>query len=457
MRLGGRPSPTSAAVARGMLGAEEDAMLAHTARSILFAGLICLAFACGGDDDGGNNPGDDGGGGGNGDGGGGNNADAAVNSCAPVSGTNLALEPVASGLDEPLFVTSPPGDTRLFIVEKLGVIKIVKNGQVLPTPFLEIPVVGESAQTGNEQGLLGLAFHPLYAMNGRFYVFYTTGGPSRDVVIEFTVSDDPDIANPDSDKLILEVDDFAGNHNGGMIAFGPDDMLYIGMGDGGDGGDPRDNGQNRTTLLGDMLRIDVDGGDPYGIPDDNPLVGQGGSVREEIWLSGLRNPWRWSFDLANGDMYIADVGQGTTEEINVVPAGMKGLDLGWDEVEGNECFDDQVTADDPDADGDCTLANHFAPAHVYSPPGDASVTGGYVYRGTCFPDIAGWYFFADWELGRVFKLEYAGGSANNVMDVTDDLDPEGVLDGLAGFGQDIFGEVYVVSLFGGTVHRIVVE
>jgi glucose/arabinose dehydrogenase len=242
-----------------------------------------------------------------------------------------------------------------------------------------------------------------------------------------------------------------------MIAFGPDDMLYIGMGDGGNGGDPRNHGQDRTTLLGDILRIDVDGGDPYGIPDDNPLVGEGGGVREEIWLSGVRNPWRWSFDMANGDMYIADVGQNATEEITVVPAGMKGLDLGWDQMEGNDCYDDPDSPDDPDTDPDCTPSEHFGPVHTYPHVGDRSVTGGFVYRGTCFPDIVGWYFFADWETGQVWKLEYSGGNANNVQDVTGDLDPDDVLDGLGGFGQDIFGEVYIASLFGGAVYRIVVE
>ena len=428
-------------------------MLDCTASRLLFASFLAIA-ACGGDDDddGGDNPGDDGGNN-NGDGGG-NNADAAVNSCAPVSGTNLALEPVMTGLDEPLFVTSPPGDTRLFVVEKLGTIRIIKDGQLLPTPFLTLEVSGNPAP--NEQGLLGLAFHPRYGMNGRFYVFYTAGG--RDVVTEYRVSDNPDVADAGSDKLIIDVSDPYGNHNGGMIAFGSDDMLYIGMGDGGDGGDPLDAGQDRTSILGDMLRIDVDGGDPYGIPEDNPLVGQGGGVREEIWLSGLRNPWRWSFDLSNGDMYIGDVGQNNTEEINVVPAGMKGIDLGWDQMEGDDCYADPDVDSDPDTGDDCTPGNHFGPVHTYAHGGgDRSVTGGYVYRGTCFPDIAGWYFFADWSIGRVFKLEYSGGAANNVQDITDDIDPEGVLDGLGSFGQDIFGEVYVVSLYGGAIYRIVVE
>jgi glucose/arabinose dehydrogenase len=426
-------------------------MLARTTRSILFFALVSTPLACGGDDDGGDNPGDDGGGGGDGDGGGGNNADAAVNSCAPVSGTNLALELVTQGLDEPLFVTSPPGDNRLFIVEKLGTIRIFKDGQLLDTPFLTLEVEGSGAP--NEQGLLGLAFHPKYGMNGRFYVFFTDG--DKDVVREYTVSDDPDVANAGSAKLIIDTDDPFGNHNGGMIAFGPDEMLYIGMGDGGDRGDRYDTGQDRTNILGDMLRIDVDADDPYAIPDDNPLVGQGGGVREEIWLSGLRNPWRWSFDLSNGDMYIGDVGQGEIEEVDVIPAGQKGLDLGWDQMEGNDCYADPDDDTDPDTGDDCNPANHFGPVVTYAHTGDASIVGGYVYRGTCFPDIQGWYFYADWNMGRIWK--FVGPNGNDNTEVTDDLDPDDLLDGIASFGQDIFGEVYVVSLNGGAIYRIVVE
>jgi hypothetical protein len=360
-----------------------------------------------------------------------------------------------------VLLTSPPGDTRLFIVEKPGRIRIVKDGQLLETPFLEIPGRVSQDMAPDERGLLGLAFHPKYAMNGRFYVYYTAdgGSPFRDKVSEFTVSDDPDIANPDSEKPIIDEEDFAGNHNGGMIAFGPDEMLYIGIGDGGNGGDPRDNGQNRQTVLGDLLRIDVDGGDAYGIPADNPLVGQGGGVREEIWLSGLRNPWRWSFDMANGNLYIADVGQDLIEEIDVVPAGMKGLDLGWDQMEGDECFADPASADDPDTGDDCNPAQHFAASYTYPHDGDrGSVTGGYVYRGSCFPDIAGWYFYADWDMEKIFKLEYVGGQLTNFADVTAALDPTSdAVDGFASFGQDIFGEVYLVSLYAGTIHRIVVE
>jgi glucose/arabinose dehydrogenase len=430
-------------------------MLDRTTRAFLFTALIaCTLPACGGDDDG-SGDGTDGDGDGSGSDGGGGNPDAAVNSCAPVSGTNLALEPVASGLTDPVFVTSPPGDTRLFVVERGGVIKIIKGGVVLDTPFLDISdrIHGSEVASNGERGLLGLAFHPDYAQTGRFFVSYTTeqsdvADPDADVVEQYLVSDDPDLANRDSNERILEVPDPFGNHNGGMMAFGASDgYLYIGMGDGGDGGDPNNNGQDQTTLLGDMLRIDVDSDNPYAIPADNPLVGQGGGVREEIWLSGLRNPWRWSFDMENGDLYIGDVGQGQTEEVDVIPAGQKGLNLGWNQVEGDHCYS---------AHPGCTIGNYTAPVATYEHGGnDSSIIGGYVYRGTCFPDIQGWYFYGDWNRTQFWKLEGRNG-ANNV-EITDQINAEGEVDGLSSFGQDIFGEVYVVSMLGGTIHRIVVE
>jgi glucose/arabinose dehydrogenase len=231
-----------------------------------------------------------------------------------------------------------------------------------------------------------------------------------------------------------------------MMAFGPNDgYLYIGMGDGGDAGDPNGNGQDKTTLLGDMLRIDVDSDNPYAIPADNPYAAGGG--RGEIWLSGERNPWRWSFDMQNGDMYIGDVGQGETEEVDVIPAGQKGLNLGWNQVEGDHCYS---------AHPGCTLGDYTAPVATYEHAGnDSSIIGGYVYRGSCFPDIQGWYFYGDYNRTLFWKLEGRNG-ANNV-DITDQINAEGEVDGLSSFGQDIFGEVYVVSMLGGTIHRIVVE
>ena len=427
----------------------------RTASRPIHALAACLALAaaplaaCGGDDSG------------DGDGDGGddtpahdadpNTPDAAVAACTPRAGTDLTMELVASNLDEPLLVTAPPGDPRLFVVEKAGVIKIIRDGEVLGTPFLDITdrVLWDFAP--NEQGLLGLAFHPSYATNGWFYVFYIEAGTGANVVTRFQVSaEDPDQADVFSEEPILSVPDDRGNHNGGMIDFGPDGYLYIGLGDGGGSNDPDDNGQDLTTLLGNMLRIDVDGGgggEPYGIPDDNPYAGAAGEnpPQEEIWLSGLRNPWRWSFDRQTGEMYIADVGQGDEEEVDVIPAGQGGLNMGWPLMEGTIC---RV--------GDCSAFT--APVAVYDNPDlGRSITGGYVYRGGCAPDLDGWYFYGDWSSERIWKFVYQGGEATELEEVTGELDPGGVIDGLASFGQDSFGEVYVVSLNAGEIYRITVE
>src|SRR5690606_19071034 len=285
-------------------------MLDARPRSTLaLSALLALAAACGGDDDGGGSDPSDGGSRDDADP---NAPDAATFDCTPRSGTDLALEPIASGFDMPLFVTSPPGDRRLFVVEKGGVIKIIEDGQVLATPFLDIEdrlAWSGPGSTNGERGLLGLAFHPDYGQTGRFFVFYTAAdsevaGPGANVLAQFLVSDDPNVADPSSELRLLEVDDFAGNHNGGMMEFGPDGYLYVGLGDGGNGDDPYNHGQNKATLLGDMIRIDVNSDNPYAIPDGNPYKGGGGPEREEIWLSGVRNPWRWSFDRQTGDMYI---------------------------------------------------------------------------------------------------------------------------------------------------------
>lgn len=235
----------------------------------------------------------------------------------PSDPVSVTLEPVAQGLSAPLFLTAPPGDLdRLFVVERGGTVRIIRDDSVLATPFLD---VGPLLTAGGEQGLLGMAFHPGYATNGRFYVNYTdTLGHTQ--VVRYQVSANPDIADLGSALPILTVAQPYSNHNSGMIAFGPHDgMLYVGMGDGGSGGDPQNHGQNRMTLLGDMLRLDVDAGSPYAIPVDNPFAGSL-SVREEIWASGLRNPWRFSFDAASGDLYIGDVGQGAREEVSYQPA-----------------------------------------------------------------------------------------------------------------------------------------
>jgi glucose/arabinose dehydrogenase len=445
----------------------------------LACALALAAAGCG--DDSGNNPGDggspggDGGGpgddddGGSGDGGGGGDGidcpDAgapAAPECKPQKGTNLALEFVAGGFDQPIFVTSPPGDPRLFVVSKHGAISIVEDGKVRPTPFLDIDGRVTSAPADNEQGLLGLAFHPDYACNGRFFVFYTgrMSDQAQDILSEFRVDpDNPNRALADSERPILGVADPQGNHNGGMIAFGPDGYLYIGMGDGGNGGDtgtghpPLGNGQDKTTLLGDILRIDIDVSDPpyYRVPPTNPYAEPKNGERREIFISGVRNPWRWSFDRQSGDLYIGDVGQGAWEEVSVLtPAQQSGANLGWREMEGMACY--------PPSSDDCNPANFTLPVEVYPNPGEgvgAAVVGGYVYRGSCFPDIQGWYFYGDYLTEQVWKFVFDGKGATESQEVTSDIDPDGVLSGLSSFGEDAFGELYVVSLRQGEIYRIV--
>ncbi|HEX7024479.1 MAG TPA: PQQ-dependent sugar dehydrogenase, partial [Gemmatimonadales bacterium] len=224
---------------------------------------------------------------------------------APPPAAGARLREIAIGLDMPLFLTSSPGDpARMFVVEKSGRIRIIRDDALVPTPFLDI---SSRVSNGGEQGLLGLAFHPQYAINGRFVVYYTD--PAGDTRVSvFRVSANPDLADPASEQVILSVDQPYSNHNGGMVVFGPDGKLYIGLGDGGSGGDPQNNGQNRNTLLGKILRVDVSGTGQMTVPPDNPFVGQA-NTRPEIWGYGLRNPWRFSFDRVTGDLYIGDVGQ----------------------------------------------------------------------------------------------------------------------------------------------------
>ena len=247
----------------------------------------------------------------------------------------FGLQTVVEGLDFPVWLTSPPGDPRLFVVEKGGRVVIVENGAVLPTPFLDLR---GQVSTGSEQGLLSLAFHPGYSSNGRFFVNFTdTAGDTR--VVEYRVSPgDPGRADPGSARVVLAIEQPFANHNGGLVLFGPDGMLYVGMGDGGSGGDPQGNGQNLGALLGKMLRIDVDGAQPYAVPDDNPFVDTAGA-RPEVWAYGLRNPWRFSFDRDTGDLYIADVGQNRVEEVNAVSGAGGGLNYGWNVMEGTRCFE----------------------------------------------------------------------------------------------------------------------
>jgi glucose/arabinose dehydrogenase len=243
---------------------------------------------------------------------------------------------VAGGFAKPLYLShAGDGSGRLFVVEQPGQVLIIKDGQVNADPFLDIiAIVGSD---GNEQGLLGLAFHPAYPSNGRFFVYYTN--KEGDVVItRYQVSDNPDVADPNSAQILLTIAEPYSNHNGGQLAFGPDGYLYTGLGDGGAANDHHNNGQNLETLLGKILRLDVDEGDPYGVPENNPFVTSEGS-RPEIWSYGWRNPWRFSFDRTTGDMYIADVGQNQYEEVSFEPAGAAGQNYGWRLMEGWHCFD----------------------------------------------------------------------------------------------------------------------
>lgn len=320
------------------------------------------------------------------------------------------LEVVAAGFDQPLFATAPAADARLFVVEQTGAIRIFAGGAVADEPFLD---VGDLISAGGERGLLGLAFHPDYAQNGGFIVNYTDRGGDTQVV-EYRVSDDPDRADPGSARPLLSVEQPYGNHNGGWIAFGPDGLLYIGMGDGGSGGDPQGNGQNPNALLGKILRMNVDTGSA-----------------PEIFVSGVRNPWRNAFD---GDrLYIADVGQRAWEEINVVPLDDAGANLGWNIMEGPYCFEPRQG---------CDQSGLTLPVNAYSHAAGCSITGGYVYRGTAIPAIEGRYFFADYCTGILSSLRFEGEA---VPAVTRYADTFGGIGRVTSFGLDSAGEMYVMT------------
>ncbi|MBK8003506.1 MAG: PQQ-dependent sugar dehydrogenase [Gemmatimonadetes bacterium] len=355
--------------------------------------------------------------------------------------TGLGLVEVTHSLSEPVFLTHAPGDsTRLFVVEKDGRIRIIKNGVLLPTPFLDLT---DSTTKGSEQGLLGLAFAPDYATSGRFFVSYTSprgsGGAGRSVIARYQVSAaSPDVADPASGHNILLQSQPYSNHNGGMIAFGPDGYLYVGFGDGGGGGDPLDTGQDASDFLGSLLRLDVSGSD-YTIPPTNPFAASG-SLAHEVWNYGLRNPWRFSFDRTTGDLYIGDVGQGEWEEIDVRPAtSTGGENFGWNEMEGMVCYQ-----------AGCSTAGKVLPLVAYDHSSACAVTGGYVYRGSALPALRGHYLYADYCGGWVRSFQYVGGQAINTQD-RPELEPGGLI---TSFGEDAAGELYILTQ-GGSVFRIV--
>jgi glucose/arabinose dehydrogenase len=345
-----------------------------------------------------------------------------------------------SGLENPVDLQVPAGDrARLFVVEQRGRIRIVRNGSLVAQPFLDIAA---RIASGGERGLLGLAFHPRYSENGRFFVNYTDlRGDTH--ISEFRAPVAADQADPGSERELLFVRQPFSNHNGGGLAFGNDGFLYIGLGDGGSGGDPQGNGQSLSTPLGKILRIDVDGGNPFGVPSDNPFVATAGAF-PAVWAFGLRNPWRISFDRATGDLLIGDVGQDNFEEVDVGLASRRGGEnYGWNVTEGNHCFR-------PPAG--CSTTGLTPPLVEYSHGEGCSVTGGYLYRGCRMPGYQGTYFYGDYctSLVRSFRLD--NGRAVDQRDWTSALS-RGV-DAISSFGVDADGEIYILD-HTGEVYKIV--
>jgi len=334
---------------------------------------------------------------------------------------------VATGLSDPLFATALPGDPAIYVLEQAGVIQVVEDGQT--RVFLDIRDL--VIRRGNEQGLLGLAFHPDYPDDPRVFVDYTGGG-GRTVVASYRLAGD--VLDPASEVILLEVPQPASNHNGGMVAFGPDGYLYVAFGDGGASGDRYGNGQRTDTLLATLLRLDVSSEDGYAIPPDNPFVDGGGAP--EVWAYGLRNPWRFAFD--GGLVYIADVGQGNFEEVDVAPVGDGGLNFGWPVTEGLHCYSP--------AQG-CDSTGLTPPVLEYDHSEGCSITGGYVYRGAAIPELAGHYFYSDFCSGWIRSFRYDDGVATDGQQWSDGIG------NVTSFGLDGDGELLVVTR-DGTISRM---
>ena len=320
----------------------------------------------------------------------------------PYPDITLGLQQVATGFSSPTVIVMPPGEARYFIAEKTGTVSIVENGSKRATPFIDMTTLAKLSTDG-EEGLLGLAFHPDYATNGRVFVYWTgdylgtpDSSPRRDChVWEFHRGDDASMTDG-THKVILDVDHPDTNHNGGNIRFGPDGKLYIGIGDGGGGGGIYGTTRILTTRLSKILRIDVDDGDPYQAPPDNPFASMDDAAAKDIWVYGLRNPWRWSFDRQTGDLWIGDVGQELYEEIDFIPAGHKGNDLQWNLREGFHCYPPTNSTTDPDIA--CPVPGGGTPPvseYSHSESGGNAIVGGYVYRGDAIPELKGMYFFSD--------------------------------------------------------------
>jgi glucose/arabinose dehydrogenase len=378
-------------------------------------------------------------------------------SCTPRRGTRLTATQVATDTDLSLLVASPPGDPTLYAVQHFGTIKRVVDGRLAMPAFLDISEAsGGPVRAGSERGLLGLAFHPRFAVNRKFYVFYSTGD-GRDqhrVLAEFTA--DADVTkpvNPATQRILLDVTSLFGSHYGGMLQFGRDGLLYVGFGDGGGTGDPYAHGQNLRSLLGKLLRLDVDGstdGKPYGIPSGNPFADGVGGL-PEIYAYGFRNPWRWSLDRATGDFYVGDVGQDLVEEISVAAAArLPGGNFGWSQYEGSSCY--RAPCDPVGKIMPVIERNHVLPSA--GGDGFCAIIGGTVYRGSCFPDLVGRYFYSDYCAGNAFRAPSAlwsfvwDGTAATSQQVHPMLFPRNP----NSITADAFGELYVTA--DGEIYRL---
>jgi len=356
------------------------------------------------------------------------------------------LQSVATGLNDPVDIKAAPGDSRLFIVERYGRILVYKDGEILGTPFLDW---SSKVQTGfNEQGLLAVAFHPDFVSNGRFFIYYTEKAFGEVHIAELKTGADGN-ADPKSEKVLVKAPQFAINHNGGSLLFGPDGKLYAGLGDGGMAGDPRGNGQKTKTILAGIIRLDVDGVDL--IPDDNPFIDTK-DARGELWVQGLRNPWRFSFDRGTGDLWIGDVGQNKWEIIHYLPAGegkvpKGGVNFGWNVVEGFECFRTKS----------CDTSAFTRPVTVYPhAEGNCSVTGGYVYRGQGIPSLQGWYLFADFCTGMLRAARHESDNKLKDIELSKIIGGRSALSQISTFGEDNEGEIYV-ALLSGAVSKLVAK
>ncbi len=332
------------------------------------------------------------------------------------------------------FTHANDGTNRLFVVEQKGVIQVFENNVSAEKTSIFLDIANRVA-SGGEMGLLGLAFHPNFKTNGFFYVNYTRSSPRRQTVIA-RFKANGQVADPSSETILFIFDQPYSNHNGGQIAFGADGFLYVATGDGGSGGDPQNNSQNRSNLLGKMLRIDVNSTEKgnYGIPKDNPYVGNSEGFREEIYAYGLRNPWRFSFDAVTKNLWTGDVGQNKVEEIDIVT---KGGNYGWKIKEGNDCYS-----------GDCSRTDLVAPVWTYTQSsGDRSVTGGIVYRGKKMPEFAGKYFCGDYVSGKIWALTYDGKTVTKSDVITD-------INAISAFGQDAAGEMYMLNYSDGKVYTL---